>query len=441
MIEKLRSLKNNAGFVRYFKNTSWVFGEKILRIFAALVVGVWVTRYLGPENLGILSYAQSFVTVLLAFSTLGINGILVRELVITPDKTHLLLGTSFAIQTGGSIILMVFLLVGISFSDNDPFTNKIIVLLGSVTFLQSFNVISSYFQGIVKSRVVVIVSLVGLVISSIVKIILILLEAPLIAFVYVLISDSLLLALGLIYFYNKEILVNKKWGYSKKLAIALLKDSWPLILSGIMVSIYMKVDQIMIKEIMDNQSVGQYSAAVRLSEAWYFIPSVIAGSLFPAIVNAKKHSQELFYSRLQRLYDFMVYLALSIAIPMTFLSDWLVDLLYGEEFYQAGAVLSIHIWTGVFVFLGVSREGWVLNENLQRYTSLYLGIGTISNVVLNFFLIKSHGIIGAAYASLISQSISVLWAPLFFKPTRISFHMMIKSLSFYSLFKKLGTKK
>ncbi len=423
--------------MRYFKNTSWVFGEKILRIITALIIGVLVTKYLGPRDFGVLSYAQSFIAIFLAFSTLGLNGILVRELVKKQSDRDVLLGTVFILQTIGSIILITLLIITISLNDNDAFTNKIIIILGSVTFLQSFNVIDLYFQSIVQSKLVVKVNIVGLIISSILKIILLIIEAPLIYFVYVIVIDSAVLVIGFILFYQKKGQSIKKWKFSKVRAKKLLKDSWPLILSGIIVSIYMKVDQVMIKEMMDDESVGQYAAAVRLSEAWYFIPGVICASLFPAIVNAKTKSEELYYDRIQRLYDLMVLLSLSIAIPMTFTSNWLVDFLYGQEFYLTGDVLSLHIWAGVFVFLGVSRGGWILNENLQRYSSLYLGLGMITNVGLNYILIPYTGIMGAAWATLIAQSVSVLFAPILFRPTRLSFYMMIKSLFFVSVIKKL----
>ena len=127
----------------------------------------------------------------------------------------------------------------------------------------------------------------------------------------------------------------------------------------------MKIDQVMIKEMMNAEAVGQYAAAVRLSEVWYFIPMVITASLFPAIINAKKKNENLYYLRLQRLYDFMAFMAIAIALPMTFLSDWIVELLYGAQYNQAGSVLVIHIWAGVFVFLGVASAKWFLVENLQ----------------------------------------------------------------------------
>ena len=434
MIDKLKNLTSHTGFMRYFKNTSWVFGEKIIQIFASLFVGVWVARYLGPENLGILSYAQSFIAIFLAFSTLGLNGILVRELVRTPAQKYVLLGTSFLLQTGGSIILMTLLLIGTQLSSNDQFTNVIILLLGSATFFQSFGVINQYFQSIVRSKFAVFTSIGSLVISSTLKVTLILLKAPLLYFVYVILLDSAIFASGLIFFYFKNNESIKYWKFDRNKALVLLKDSWPLILNGIIVSIYMKVDQIMIKEIMGSSSVGQYAAAVRLSEAWYFVPTVISASLFPAIVNAKSKNEDLYYRRLQRLYDLMVWMSLSIALPMTFLSDWVVDLLYGSAFHLSGEVLKVHVWAGVFVFLGVARGGWILNENLQRYSSIYLTVGMVTNVLLNFIMIPKTGIMGAAIATLVAQSVSVLFAPLLHKKTRLSFFMMGKSLIFYSLF-------
>ena len=437
LLDKLNSLKNNAGLIKYLKNTVWLFGGRLINIFASLFVGVWVARYLGPENLGILSYAQSFVALFLAFSTLGLSRILARELVKYPEEKLELLGTSFILQTAGSIFLLILLLTTLYFTSNDKFLNKIIVILGSVTFVQSFYIIDIYFQSIVRSKSMVFVGVLSLIASSILKILLILLEAPLLHFVYVIALEAFIIAIGQVYFYTNNNESIKKWRFSLTRAKQLLTDSWPLILSTIIVSIYMKIDQVMLKEMIDSEAVGQYAAAARLSESWYFIPSVITGSLFPAIVNAKQINEDLYYDRLQNLYDLMVWLSFGIALPMTFLSDWIVQLLYGSEFFLTGTILSIHIWAGVFVFLGVSRGGWIINENLQRYSSFYLGIGMVSNVGLNYILIPQYGAIGAAIATLASQSISVLFAPFIFKPTRLSFYMMLKSLFFVSLLKRI----
>ena len=306
---------------------------------------------MGPENFGILSYAQSFVAIFSAFSSLGLNNVLVRELVKTPENRNLFLCTSFGLQTLGSTILMLCLIVSIYLNNNEALTNQIIIILVLLTFLKSFGVITSYFQSVVKSKFVVIPSIIGLGISSVLKVILILKGFSLIYFVYVLVFDIVFITSGQIFNYSKNGYSILKWKFSWKKAKYLLRDSWPLILSSIMISIYMKIDQVMIKELMDNDSVGQYAAAVKLSQAWYFVPSVICASLFPAIVNAKMKSALLYKTRLQKLYNLMVLLAFSLVIPTMFFSEWLVELTYGPSYQLTAKVLSVHVISRCFCLL------------------------------------------------------------------------------------------
>lgn len=436
MIAKLKTiLSKNAGFARYLKNTSWLMGEKVLRLLIALSVGVWVTRYLGPEQFGILSYAQSFVGIFAALSSLGLNDIIIRELVKNQDNRNLILGSSFGLQTLGSTIIMLILIISIYYNDNEPLTNKIIIILGLLTFINSFNVIASYFHSQVKSKFYAIAGLVGVIISALLKVYLILGSYSLIYFVYVLAFDVMFLVTGLIWFYKKSGESLLKWKFSWKMAKDLLKDAWPLILSGIIVSIYMKIDQVMIKEYLGNGEVGQYSAAVRLSEAWYFIPTIICSSLFPAIINAKLKDDTLYKNRLQQLYNLMVVLGVVIILPVLTLSDWMINLLYGEAFQRSAGVLNIHILGSVFVFLGVANQKWFISENYQAYNIICLGMGMVANIVLNVIMIPRMGIMGAAYATLISQFVASVVAPVFFNKTRNSFYMMLRALFFVQVFK------
>lgn len=415
-------------------------GEKIFRLAIALTVGVLVTRYLGPEDFGIFSYAQSFVALFTAFSSLGLTDILVRELLKSKENHYELMGTTFWLQTLGSCFIMLCLSIYILANNDEPLTNQIILMVGTTTFFQSFAVITGYFNSQVKSRFAVIPAFLGVIISSLLKIYLIWQKAPLIYFVYVLVFDTLFLALGQIYYYTKSNHTIKKWSFKSSTAKALMKDAWPLILSGIVISIYMKIDQVMIKELINNSAVGQYAAAVRLSEAWYFIPMIICTSLFPAILNAKAKSDQLYRQRMANLYDLMVFLGLVVVIPVVFLADWGIQFLYGSDFYQTASVLKIHIWAGVFVFLGVANQKWFISENLQAYNIACLGIGMLVNIVLNFILIPDFGIAGAAYATLASQFVASVLAPSFFSKTRFSFLMMIQSLLLINLFNRIRRK-
>lgn len=429
MIEKIKFLFAHKNFMKYFKNTSWLFGEKILRMIVALFVGVWVARYLGPEKFGLLSYAQSFVALFSVVAGLGLDSLVVRELVKDESRAETLLGTSFFLKIFGAFCMLIFLAIALQFTSNDFYTKALIFIIASASIFQSFNVVDFYFQSKVMSKYIVYANVISLLFSSVVKITLIISNSSLEAFVWVVLFDSIILAIGyLYYFFKHSDFKIQKLIFSKSTAILLLKDSWPLILSGIVISIYMKIDQVMIKQLLGNEEVGQYSAAVRISEAWYFIPGVIASSLFPAIINAKKYSEELYYKRLQRLYNLMVWIAIAIAIPVTFLSDSIINLMYGGQYNQAGGVLLIHIWSGIFVFLGVASSQWLLIENLNKISMYNAAIGSIINVVLNLILIKKIGIIGAAWASLASYSFSAYFLLFFRKKTKMNFFSITKSL-------------
>jgi O-antigen/teichoic acid export membrane protein len=434
VVSKLKSLKENQGFMKYFKNTSWLFGEKILRMIVGLFVGIWVARYLGPEQFGLFSYAQSFVGLFTVIATLGLDGIVIRELVKDESRRDELIGTAFWMKLFGAFLVLLLLAFAVGFTSNDAQTNSLVFIIASATIFQSFNVVDFYFQAKVMSKYIVYANVISLLISSVVKIALILNEASLVAFAWVILFDSFILAVGYGYFYLKNHLSLKLWKFQKSVAVNLLRDSWPLILSGIVVSIYMKIDQVMIKEILGSEAVGQYAAAVRLSEAWYFIPMVISASLFPAIINAKKVSEELYYQRLQKLYDLMVWMSIVIAIFMTFMSDWIVELLYGGQYDEAGGVLMIHIWAGIFVFLGVASGKWFINENLQMLSFWRTFYGMMINVVLNIFLIPKHGVQGAAIATLLSYFVAGLLFDFVNNKTKKVFFMKLNTVNLRRLF-------
>ncbi len=428
IVKKLADLKSNSGAIKYLKNTSWLLGEKLLRMTLGLFVGIWVARYLGPERFGLFSYAQSFVALFATIATLGLDGIVIRELVNDEKQRKKLLGTAFILKLIGAAVVLLLLAVSVFFQSHDHQTNLLIFIIASATVFQSFNVIDFYFQSVVLSKYVVYSNVFSLLLSSFIKVILILNEAPLIAFAYVILFDSLVLASGFIYFYVLKRLSIRSWRFDKVVAKSLLKDSWPLILSGLVISMYMKIDQIMIKNMLGSTEVGLYAAAVRLSEVWYFIPMVISSSLFPAILNAKKISKELYHSRIQQLYDLMAWMAIAIAIPMTFLSDWMIHLLYGAQFSAAGGVLMIHIWSAVFVFLGVASSKWFIAEGLQRYSFYRTLFGAILNVGLNIALIPQYGIYGAAIATLVSQVVASYLFNVINKKSRITFVLHSKAL-------------
>jgi len=425
---KLLEVWCHTGFQKYFRNTGWLFLEKILRIFVGLFVGVWIARYLGPEKYGLYNYAISFAGLFTVIASFGLNSILVRELVKNNNKKDVLLGTAFILKIIGAVVSLLIMAFATLFVSHSSFENVLIFVIASAVIFQSFNVIDFYFQSKVLSKYVVYANVISLSVSSIAKVALILSEASLIYFAFVIFFDSLILVLGYLYFYKRQGLKFFAWKFDYGIAKNLLKDSWPLILSGISVGIYMKIDQVMIKNMLGDESVGLYSAAVKLSEVWYFIPVLISSSLFPAILNAKKKDDSMYNKRLKNLYSTVVYLSLVASLFVTFFAEPIINVLYGAQYMGSVVVLKLYVWSGVFVSLGVASSNWYLAENLQLLSFLRTFIGAIINVILNLILIKMFGLYGAAISTLVSYSFAAYFFDLFSVKTRKVFFIKTKSL-------------
>lgn len=411
-----------------------MFAEQISRMIAGLLVGIWVARYLGPTQFGVFSYAIAFAALFSSIANLGLDSIVVRDLVRDPSRRDLYMGTAFWLKLTGSVIMLVAMACAIQLTSNDAATNLYIFIIGSGVIFQSFEVVDFYFQSRTLSKFVSVCKLAQLLISSLLKLCLIYMGADLVWFVLVSLTDQITLALSLYLAYRSQNKGRFYHHFDLTLAKQLLRDSWPLIISGLVIMIYMRIDQIMIKEMLGEKEVGVYSVAIRISEVWYFIPMLLTNSLFPSIVNAKKVSEELYYTRLQRLLTLLVWASMLVAVGVTFLSDWLVALLYGEAYKDAGQVLVIHIWAGVFVSLGVASGAWFTIENLQRYAFYRTALGAIINVILNMILIPLLGLIGAAIATVIAQSMAALFFDGLTSRTRSLFFMKLKTIFFFNLF-------
>lgn len=422
-------LESRQNLQKILTNTVWLFADRILRMGVGLVVGVWVARYLGPEQFGLFSYVLAFVALFGVFATLGLDDIVVRDIVRNPSDKDEILGATFSLKLLGGLVGILLTTAGILLlRPNDRLTHSMVAIIASGLIFQSFDTISFWFQSQVQIKYVVYAKNGAFILISLAKVGLILSHASLIAFAWAALAEIILGAVGLTLAYGANGHLVRAWRGSIARARSLLTDSWPLILAGLAIVVYMKIDQIMLGEMLGNQAVGLYSAATRISEIWYFIPVAIVSSASPSIVEAKAISDSLYYQKVDKLFRLMAVLAFSIVIPMTFFSGHIIDLLYGPEFAGAGSVLAIHIWAAVFVFLGVAQGPWTVNEGLMKLSLQRTVIGAVANVVLNLLLIPRIGVVGAAISTLIAQALSSCILNRFDRRTRRIFTLQMRAL-------------
>jgi len=242
----------------------------------------------------------------------------------------------------------------------------LVTIIASGTIFQAFDVVDFWFQSQVLSKFTVIARNAAFLVIAVVKIILILQQAPLVAFALAGLGEIVLAAAGLVAACRVHGYRLQFWQGSRARMVELLRESWPLVLSGLAIIVYMQIDQIMLGQMSGDEAVGLYSAAIRLSEVWYFIPTIIVSSVFPAIVEAKKLDSAVYYERLKKLFSLLAGIAYGVSIPLTFLAPYLVRILYGQGYLAAVPILSIHIWASLFVFIGVGQGPWNITEGDRK---------------------------------------------------------------------------
>jgi PST family polysaccharide transporter len=184
----------------------------------------------------------------------------------------------------------------------------------------------------------------------------------------------------------------------------------------------------MIAVLTSNKELGIYSVALRLSEIWYIIPTLIVSSIVPKLISLNLLSHNLFLERLKIILYYFTLTAYIIAIIMTFLSPFLINFIYGEDYIKAGPILSIHIWSAIFVFIGVATSPWYTIQGLLKYSMYQTLIGAVINIILNFFLIPKFGGLGASISTVIAYAFGAFILNACFKKTRVIFNLQLKSL-------------
>ena len=337
-----------------------------------------------------------------------------RDIILDASATAEILGTAFALRMWGSIVAPLLAAATIRLiQPNDSTALSLVTILSIGLFIQAFDTIDSYFQSQVQSKLTVWAKNSAFLVMAIVRISLVQSRAPLWSFAAAQVAELALGAIGLLFAYKWGGGMLSSWRVRRRRAFQLLQQSWPVILSGMAVIIYMRIDMIMLKLMRDDVAVGMYATATRISEVWYFIPMAIVSSVSPAIIRAKDNPR-LYYARLARLFSLMSFIAIVVGTAIAMCSHWIIHALYADEFDQATSVLAVHVWASVFVFLGVAQGPWNMAENLLKLGFYRTLAGAIANVLLNFVLIPKYSALGAAIATVVSNAFDVRTRPIFF---------------------------
>lgn len=384
-------------------NLAWALLGKFVNLLSGLVVGVIVARFLGPEQYGLMNYVISFVFFFQIIASFGLDNIEIREEAKNSLDRNIIIGTSLVIRLLLGIICVILCIITSSVMDADCEVISLVTLYASTILFNSLIVARNYFYAIVKNKRVVQSEVIRTFICLLLKIVLLLLEAPLIWFMVTCVLDVIIVQIGYVMAYRHDVGKIEEWKFDKKYAKYLLREAFPLLLTSAAVMVYQRVDQVMIGQLVDKESVGYFSVASRLVEVLLYLPMIMAQTLSPILTKALHNDRTEFLVKGQKFMDISIWASLICSVLMALCSYWAVSLLFGEAYLPAVAILQVLAFKTVSVALSNTAGTMLVVEGLQKYAILRDGTGCVACVALNIILLPRYGVMASAFIALVSN--------------------------------------
>ena len=403
MLKKLLAISNSTSIKRkIIRNVFWAVIGKVITLFSTLIVGIFVARYLGPKQYGLMNYVISIASLFTVFATFGSSEIIIRELSKKEKPKEVVLGSAMALRMGLAILCFISIVIYLFFSGETTETSTLILIYSSSIFFSCSEVIRFYFTSIVDNEYIVKSEIFRTIIGAIVKIILLFCKAPLIAFVFALAFDFLLLASGYIVVYRKKIGPICQWNIDFKFVKTLLTTSFPLLISSTAVIIYQRIDQVMIAKMLDNEFVGYFSTAMSFVNVLAFIPITIMQTTSPILVEYWKNDKLKYEQESQRIIGATTWLLIILCSIVALLSSPIINYTYGASYTDAIPVLQILVFKVVGIAIINLSGQLIIIENIHQLAFIRNILSCVICIICNYYFIPRWGIIGSAWATIIT---------------------------------------
>lgn len=427
---------NHSRVKRMVINAGWMIFDNILNISVSLCIGIWMARYLGPNEYGQLNYASAYIALATVFVGFGMKDIVIREIVFEPAIAGEIIGTAGVLQLVFGLIAYLSVIGMVSLlQPNDTLTLITIVILGTLLLVKWSDCVVYWFESQIDLKPVVLTQKIVLVFFAFIKALMLYMGASYIEFVCVLAIEGLTVAIGLATIFRQRCRETLSLKVNLYRAFHLLKKSWPLALAGVSIIVNTRIDQLLIGSFLGTKEVGIYSVAIKMCELWYIVPTIVLTSTYPYLLRNSAEGDNQTSEAWTILYSFMLWISLMAGIAIAFLSEPIIICLFGEEFAPSAEPLKILVWCSLSVTLGTVWSKWIVSENMGKII-LYAQLNAaIMNAIMNYVLLPEYGINGSASATLISFSLSALISFFMYKP-KFTFQCLFNSLNPIALINK-----
>ncbi|WHY76635.1 flippase [Neobacillus sp. WH10] len=414
---------------KFIKNTSWLMFENIFRMVLSIIVTSLMARYLGTHNFGVISYGTAYITIFATVSKLGIDSILVHEIIQNREETGKMVGTTIVLRLLSSLLSVLIIYVIVAYLNPDNSTLQLITFIQSISLLfVALDTVGFWFQSNLESKYAVISKSVAFILVSIWRLGLIYFNASMTYFAFSTILETFVIGAFIVAFYFK--FKGQRLGFSAQIAKRLLLRSYHFIIAGLLITIYTQISRIMTGQMAGESAVGIYAAAATVSSLWVFVPNALIESARPLVMTAKSKNEGVYVERYKKLLCSIIWFGVIASVIITALSKPIIIIVFGNEYIESIGVMAVLIWSRIFSLIGTARSIWLVSENFIHLQKYFVGIGAFVNVVLNLMLIPFYGAFGAAIATLFAEVFSSTLALLLFKETRPLLGLIIESLLF-----------
>ena len=426
LLQRWENLSENRRKV--VRNVAWAMLGKAVTMLGVLFVGVLVGRYLGPEKYGLMNYVISFVAIFEVLSEFGLSHIEIREMAKEPENRDAIMGTSFALRATFAVVAYLLLLGIVSGTENDPYTRKVIMAYGLCLFAFPFNVTRNYFTSIVKNEYVVKSQIARTMVGALIKIVLLWRKMSLTWFILAAGFDFVLLAAGYAQSYHTQVGSFRSWRFEPKRIPFLLAESFPLLLSGAAVIVYQRIDQVMIKHLVNKEGVGYFATAGMFLNVVLFLPNVLVQTVSPLLVRIRQNNLVAYHKKALEVVGGVTWLAILLSLGGMLCAPWLIGWTYGEKYAAAIPVLQILIWKTVGMALSTSAGNIIIIEGIQKWAVIRNLLGCLVCIALNWVVLPRFGVIGAAWVTLATVAVTGWLANLLIPPYHRIFFLQGKAL-------------
>ena len=386
------------------KNLFYLVLDNVVRLFLGFVISVFIARNLGASKFGEINYVLALISILQVIVLGGFDSIILKDIGMRTCPISLLYGTVIRIRFIISFVCYVLGGFLFYFVLNRSIIN-LYFILGIQLFLYSFYIHKLYFQVHSLNRYTVIAQQASFIFISVCKIVVVLFSTD-VFFLSICLTLGTMLEVCILHY---NFIKSEKISYSDYIqsfdpsyAKRLIKASFPLLLQNCAIVLFMKIDQIMIGKMMTTSDVGIYSIGVTISEMIYFVPMMIYNAFYPKLIELKRLGKD-YFNLLVKIGSINLAISIVFVICCNFVVPYLIKNLYGFAYEGAINVIRIHSFASLFVAIGVAHDYYLVAENKQIYSMFSSVLACILNVILNVLFIKTHGMAGAAFATLITQ--------------------------------------